>query len=199
MIERDIVWPDEAIDTGVFKINGVPLIEQKHKNWCGYASLAMILQYWGYTDITPESIFEHLHGKYDEAAENSNEENHELRTPAPSIDTLALVTQELTPLTARIISKKEHDILKARKGITPLDTLDSYIIGKIPTIVRIPGHFAVVIGKDTPKNQYIFNDPLHKNEEMRSDAKYFENVWGFRGPNYPRDTRHLMLAVYPKR
>ncbi len=175
----------------VYLIKGVPLLIQKHALWCGYTTLSMVLQYWGYRDLTPDEIFRHVH---------QITLNHEVEAsrprPRPTADSLALVTQELTDLKVRLITEKQHESLKAR-NLTPRDTLRTYIKNNIPCIVRTPGHFKVAIGLDKINDRYIFNDSVRGRQV--EEASTFELRWATKEAFYPRDTRHLMLAIYPPR
>lgn len=188
MVEGRRGVPEE----GAYQIEGVPALKQRGKNWCGYTSLSMVLKYWGHTDLTPEVIFKYIQGKEFNPGE---EFFHD--TPAPVIDTIALAAQELTPLRTDLITEAQYKQLRSKKR-TPQDVLKSYIVGRAtPCIVRTPGHFMVVTGIDIINNEYTVNDPL-KGEEQLS-GKRFDHIWSFAEPHYPRDTRYLMLAIYPKK
>lgn len=201
MIEKRVEIPGQLAfnleptsEPTAFKIEGVPLVGQRAGNWCGYASLSMVLGYWGYNDITPGKIFEYLHGDYKEEVEKRDG----IRTPAPTIDTLASIVRELTPLETRIIEGKDYE--KIKNMGTPPEILQKFIKGNIPCIVRTPGHFIVATGIDSEKNIYTFNDPLGRHgSEREIPTDRFEAMWDHVRPNYPRDTRHLMLVINRKR
>lgn len=189
---------EEPLKTA-FQIEGVPHIRQKLANWCGYASLSMVLQYWGYKDLTPERIIEHIHGE--EIAEDFELNPLRLRDifnlPAPSIDTLGLAAQELTPLKAALVTRRQYDILEA-KDLSPKDVLRAYIVGRqVPCLVRKPRHFVVVTGVDIENGLYFLNNPSWS-EPMAEYAESFESRWSMHDPDYPRDARNLLLAIYPE-
>lgn len=170
-----------------FYIEGVPLLRQEYGNWCGYTALSAILQYWGYSDLTPEKIFGHIQGDI--------AETNMLNIPAPSIDTLALTAQELTSLKVDLLTERQYEVLRD-KGITPQDVLQAYIVKRqTPCIIRIPGHFIVVNGVDLENNSYVLNSIRWGEKSLTADD--FEMYWASPEPDYPRDTRHLMLAIYP--
>lgn len=182
----------KVLPVGESIIEGMPMIRQKHKNWCGYATTSMVLQYWGYSELTPEKLFVQINDRYDAILERIDP------APGPGIDTLALAIRELAPeLTPRIIGQKEFDIIKEKKGLTEQDLLKMYLKKDIPCIVRTPGHFIVIRGADEKKNTYLVNDPSWGSGWM--SAYVLEERWSQQDPDYPRDTRHLMMAMYPQK
>lgn len=98
----DIPKPHESEKTAS-KIEGVPVLMQRYAFWCGYTSLSMVLQYWGHTELTPERLFEHLHGD-----RNKNLEGTMERARPPAVETLASMVHELTDLEARILSEEYY-------------------------------------------------------------------------------------------
>ncbi|GEM_PF-3153331 len=191
MLERETNIPPPE---DIIRIEEVPPVTQKHNNWCGYASLSMVLQFHGYKDLTPRVLFEHLHGTYDERKENLD---GWLRTPAPTLSNLALVTQELTSLRVDLWNEKKYKALKERKPeITPFDVLDSYILErKTPPIIRFPHHYKVAVGVRTDRTEYEFINPSHGGTQLIFNEKVDE-LWSYRESSHPDDTSYLMLTVH---
>jgi hypothetical protein len=187
----------ESQSWGKYQIEGVPKLMQGTILTCGYTSLSMVLQYYGNSEGTPHNIYENIHGPYD----NLNEHFH--AKPAPMIETLADVAKEFTfeniPLKSRVIGEKDYQDIKQKNPnlAGPHDVLKYFIKGDIPMIVRTPGHFMVATGVNLSDNSYTFNDPLRGVRNI--PANIFENDWSRQDPKYTRDTRHLMLAIYPQR
>lgn len=176
-----------------FQVEGVPTIKQRHVNWCGYSSLSMILQHNGYSDLTPESLFKHEFGEYDGILERVDP------SQGPSIDTLALIAQELKPLKPRILGTKEYNALRESNPIfdKPQDVLKTFLKKNVPAIIRLPSHFIVVTGYDPESNRYTVNDPA-RGYEVTVRADTLESAWGAR-EYYPRDPRYLMMLFPPLR
>jgi hypothetical protein len=189
--EDSACWSEgkKGMQRNGFYVEGVPAIKQRHVNWCGYSSLAMVLQHNGYTELTPEKLFKHEFGNYDAILEYVDP------SQGPSIDTLAIIAQELTPLTPRILGTKEYQALQAKNPTlaTPQDVLKTFLRKKIPSIIRIPGHFVVVTGFDPKSQKYTYNDP-RRGIERTTPARDFEFAWGA-NEYYPRDARYLMMVL----
>jgi hypothetical protein len=185
----------DRVEPKISKVEDVPRLEQKFGNWCGLTSLSMVLQHWGYSELVPEKIYEHIYGGYDELLENMD------HSRGPSVDTLALAAQELTTLKVDLWTEEKYEKLRQKNADrTPHDVLRAYIMKReVPCIVRVPGHFKVAVGIDTANNEYIFNDPLGGRERVRT-AESFEAHWAEKDARYLdiRDSSHLILAIYPQ-
>lgn len=185
--------PDENLNDSAVIIEGIPFILQKHTFWCGYTSLAMVLQYYGHQDITPERVFEQLHGEEAPAKELLNPK------PRPDADTLASLARELTrdsskKLEARIISDDDY----VKLNMEPHDVLQRFVKAGVPCIVRTPGHFKIVSGFNTGNDTYRFHDPFRGILEYETD--YFKSGWAEKDMGHgTRDARNLLLAIYPDR
>lgn len=176
-------------------ISGVPVERMQHSNWCGYATLSMLLQHHGYIHLRPEAIFRHIHGTYDP----EKEKDAENKSPAPTLRHLAKVGEELSSgeLQAKLLDTRYFRVLKKKvdPSITPFDVLNIYLIKReAPCIIRFPAHNVVAIGVDTVLNEYIINDPA-----VRSTGSMFlESVdrrWSATNEvNYPDQTSYLMLT-----
>jgi hypothetical protein len=176
-------------------VEGVPAIKQRHKNWCGYASLAMLLQFHGYNDITPERLFKQEFGHYDPLLEYLDPSR------GPSIDTLALLVKELTPLTVRVVTQKDYRALKERSPnlAKPRDVLQTFLKKNVPVIIRQPKHFVVVTGYDAGRQEYTINDPM-TDHERSVGALSLEQAWrSDESSEYQHDTRNLMMVITPPR
>ncbi len=177
-----------------YEIEGVPTLRQRHTNWCGNTSVAMVVQHLGYNDITPEKIFRYTNGEYDMALESVDPDH------GPDVDSLALAVTNLTPLQARIIEEKDYaELCKKNPAFdSPYAVLKTFVQRGIPCIVRIPGHFMVVKGFDKKTGDSIVNNP-YEGETQLWKAQDFENLWAEQDLRYRRNTSHLMLAIYPRR
>ena len=180
----------QEIELQGFQIKDVPALRQEHSNWCGYTSLAMVLQFYGYSNITPDKIFTHLNGEYDKLLEYISP------SKGPSIGALAAAAQELTSLKARILTEKDYAAIREKNPslATPENVLHAYLKGGKPCIVREPGHFKVVTGYDPKSDRYTVNDPLFIRAVEK--GKFFREVWAAQETDYPHDARHLMLVIF---
>ncbi len=195
------IEPSRIRGSRVSRIEGVPILERKNPGWCGMTPLSMILQHYGYSDLTPEKVFEHIYGEYDPILEYADP------VRGPNIDILALTAQELTanratPLVARLFDQDKYQKLREKNPErTPEDVLKAFVLErKIPCMVRTPGHFLLAIGMDLATNRYIFIDSL-KNYEIAIGAGEFKTIWAKESQNYNdfhlRSSSNLLLAIYP--
>lgn len=192
-------------------IEDVPQVSQEHGNWCGYASLSMLLQFQGYP-ITQSAIFRHIHEKvFDPKTEDTG-----YGPLAPTLPHLAAVAEELTEgaLQADLWDIGKYAALNRKRTLakkpelTPFDVLDAYLIHRqVPCIVRTPGHNSVAIGVDktspittagAPSKIYVFNDPAiyGKSVKLQENLRF---TWGQRSQGidrkYPGNTAYLLLAL----
>ncbi len=174
-----------------FQIEGVPHIKQKKGPWCGYTSLAMVLQHLGHSQITPDVVFNHIYPDIPP--------DHDWRHPplAPSIDTLALVAKELKPeVVSHLFTRKIYKALQQNKGLSPSETLRTFINKGVPPIIRTPGHFMVVTGMNLTDKTYRVNDPVWSRPRWIS-AKELEENWSRSSSIYTRTDKNLMLVIRP--
>lgn len=188
-------------------LRDVPLVKQVYTNWCGYASLAMLLQFQGYP-FTTQDLFRHIHNvEFDANAFTKDQ------PPAPTYQHLAAVAEELTngDLQVDFWGKRQYAALQESKpGMTPFDVLDLYLTRyKVPCMVRLPGHNIVTVGvdetspiHDTFPKVYFFNDPVSNRRRIAHQVD-FKFDWGERSlegdAKHPGDTRYFMLALHKRR
>lgn len=183
---------EEKRGDDLYKIEGVPGLKQRHHNWCGVTSLAMLLQHAGYPDITPEMIFQQTNGLYDPALEMV------AAGRGPDIGSLALAATELTPLKARILRRKDYQDLSEKNPQldSPHAVLRTFLKKDIPCMVRTPGHFVVIKGFARNNESYVIVDPFSGGERIRDIAE-FESSWESNEEGYPGGASYLTLALYP--
>lgn len=168
----------------------VPLVSQK-SNWCGYASLAMVLQYWGYA-FSQEDLFEHIYG----ACPLNERYSDKVQI---GIGNLALGAMELTSLRVKLFSTEIYEKIRAKNPqITPFIILEAYLSLGVPCIVRFPGHYNVAIGFDKDENSYFFNEP-GGGRIVQKDKSTFDGMWRVRSEYLRYDSRYLLLAIYPEK
>jgi len=169
------------------KIEGVPRISRE-PYWSGYASLSMVLNYWGYP-LTQHQLFDHIYGPADERYRYS-------RGVAVGIGNLALGVQQLTPLRADLWVEESYMALSLKRPeLEPADVLRAYISRNIPCIIQTPHHYTVAVGFDTDKDTYILNSTAGR--EFEQPAQTFEELWFGTDPTMSYDSGYVMLAVRP--
>lgn len=169
------------------RIENVPHVTQR-PNWCSYASLSMILRYWGH-DISQEEVFEHIQGNLPE---------EELYSPdiRIGIGNIAIAAHELTGMRTDLWSEDRYERARQKKpNLQPHDVLKSYISRDIPCIVRVPNHYNVAVGFNTDADEYYFNET--NGREIKKSGQRFEREWSHNDSRLVYNSSHLILAVRP--
>lgn len=174
-----------------YHIADVPFITQK-PNWCGIASLSMVLGYWG-LQFEQEELFDKIYGEIAEE-ERYSEKAH------LGIDFLIRGVKLFAPnFKARLCNYRVHEEYATRfRDYSPQALLQKFIGKGIPVIVRLPKHYVVVVGYTTNATKDVFelHDPAkHRKEEMGTGR--FNSLWKHYDPGLPYDSRFIMLAVSP--
>ena len=184
----------ERSSDNLCKVEGVPTLRQRHKNWCGVTSLGMLVSHADYPDITPERIFEHTNGIYDPALEFVDAGR------GPDINALALAATDLTSLKTRVLRERDYEDLRRKnpKLDSPHAVLRAFLERGIPAMIRMPGHFSVVSGFGRTSGAYLLNNPYDGKERVW-DYDLFSKDWASNEEKYHPDTGYLMLIVYPAR
>lgn len=189
MVRREALLGENTNNPEKFKyvrIQGVPIITQKHGDWCGYASTATQLQYWWGRDYTDVSVYEQLHGTYDPEIERKKPK----LSPTPGA--LIKISRELITPKPKI-HHVYGDYCKT-KGIKPTDLLETFLRAGIPVTVRIPGHYLVAIGFDADDYTFVNSN---KFTEHYMNRKEFEYEWSKPEASKDWEARYFMLAIYP--
>jgi hypothetical protein len=166
------------------QIVDVPDLLWPHTGMCGFTSTAMVQQYWWGKEHTESRMLEIFKSKLDRP---------ELaRERYPNAQLLAQITKEIIVPTPKAIVLA-GDYYK-RKDRDPHDVLKKFIFNDIPCIVRIPGHFMVAVGYS--ESTYTFHNPSNTKIPVW-DKFNFDTEWRKQDNQYPDNSRHLILAIYP--
>ena len=137
-------------------INGVPLVDQEDKPWCGPGSVAMVLKYW-FNDVSIDEVGEEIDSEKDGTC------------PGDILEYIRL----LYPVT-RFKSLTDDLLLKES-----FEELKKYIREGSPVIIsrwskyERGGHWCVVIGYDS-KNIYIADPNGYEDSFKYND---FRKLW----------------------
>lgn len=217
--EPNVFYPEnnDVLESSTLRlVEGVPLLRQERSNWCGYTSLAMVLQFYGYRHLTPKAIYRHIH-KADPRPKGYVQDYYSDPTSDffsngvdevlhPTLQHLASVAEELSngELKADILdettfnSLNEKRRMQGKTSVSPMDVLDKYIKEGVPCIVRTPNHNIVIVGFDPEHETYIAHNPLTERSIVYSKST-LDKKWGHKEENiregHPGNTNYLMLVL----
>jgi len=163
----------------------VPLVAQRG-NWCGYASLSMVLQFWGY-GITQEDIWRQINGP-------DAPFTHSYEDAARGIGDFVLAARAMTDLRVDLIAHDHYD--RPDFPFTPRQVLLAQLGRGRPCMIRVPQHYVVTTGREG--DWWSLNDPAYGGARARWHQEKFERYWSHRDPKLRYDSRHLILVARPK-
>lgn len=194
-------------------VDNVPMTTMLNDEFCGYASLAMMLQFHG-RNLDQYDVFHRVH----ETDIDPKRVTKDKLPASPSFYGLAAAATKIVGSDLRVDLWREKEYEKWKREYpesTPLSVLDMYLRDfNVPVMVRIPGHNMVAVGVDASspvfgdkRKIYLFNDPNGGRRRLE-DADDFRFLWGNRTPRedlagrpiaidrlHPGNTAYLLMAI----
>lgn len=210
------------------KVLDVPIVKQEHGNWCGYASLNMLLRYRGIS-ITNEELFFRAYPELRDKPDLDLKKVHLYNGPS-FVHLAALATEILgDEYNVKLLFKSKYkdvdhktylqkgtydDYEKKNPKFTPMFLLDTFLKSENPAMLRFHNHTVVATGmgiKEDGDHVYRFNSPLAKRPQWSSES-ILHNVWSMDDEKqtitdiYHQEniapimsSSYLMLTIFPKR
>lgn len=144
-------------------ISGIPMIDQGKKGYCAVATLARVLQFYGY----PVDM-------------HAMAELAETEAQANTYDRGGTVREDLIRAMRRICNSTPFKLREVKQ--TDPETLRALVEQGVPMIWFVPGHARLLIGMHPEKNEIVYSDtwgPEYQYQTANWDyfANYHREMW----------------------